>query len=524
LRIPRNSPRYNALKRFLVSKQDFGEKFLYNERGQRLRYWPHQIEDLADNSRVKIFCCGRKVGKTVDLFSQAIHGVYEGGRAESLICSPQDASLSTIIKYFEIQRNFSRAINRTVRKTSKKPYYTVEFRNGAILHFRMAGPRGDAFRSLHVDNIFVDEGAYLTEKAWIALLRCLNPGGRLYVYSTPTGKRDSTFYKMATSGKYPVYRWPSMFNPAWDEDQKAFYIDLYGGENSAGYLHEVMGEHGQAAYGVFDMDLFDLNLCEVPDYDKVNIMGQEIGRGKEKVIVDRLRKFLDGKLHFYEGFPAYIGADLGYTSDPTEIIIAHDFNGTLTYTSRIHIERLDYTKQALLFELLIDWFNPESVGIDQGNNGLALTQMLKYNDKFEYLNLEERLFGVDFGSSVLIDDPEKEIVAYDKDEVKEVRKVKQPMKEFATDLILKEMQYETAGFPGKIVVGEDGVERLVCSDDLMEEQFANHTYSTNQKGRPIYTKGNDHVPDACRCLHAGKFMFDGNFEEGYHEPMSSENR
>ncbi len=62
-------------------------------------------------------------------------------------------------------------------KIHRKPYFRLEFTNGSILYFRPAGAYGDSFRSLHVDRIWVDEGAWLTERAWKALRQCLKAGG-----------------------------------------------------------------------------------------------------------------------------------------------------------------------------------------------------------------------------------------------------------------------------------------------------------------------------------------------------------
>ena len=68
-------------------------------------------------------------------------------------------------------------------------FLSLEFTNGSIIYFRPAGAYGDSFRSLHVDRIWVDEGAWLTERAWKALRQCLKAGGTLRIYSTPNGMR-----------------------------------------------------------------------------------------------------------------------------------------------------------------------------------------------------------------------------------------------------------------------------------------------------------------------------------------------
>jgi hypothetical protein len=91
--------------------------------------------------------------------------------------------------------------------------------SSSILYFRPAGPYGDAFRSLHVDRVWVDEGAWLSEKAWKALRQCLKAGGRLRIYSTPNGLRDTTYYRLTASAQFRVFRWPSWLNPNWTAER-----------------------------------------------------------------------------------------------------------------------------------------------------------------------------------------------------------------------------------------------------------------------------------------------------------------
>jgi hypothetical protein len=76
-------------------------------------------------------------------------------------------------------------------KIIRKPYYKIEFANRSVIYFRPAGAYGNSFRSLHVDYILVDEGAWLPEKAWKALRQCLRAGGTFRIYSTPNGLRGT---------------------------------------------------------------------------------------------------------------------------------------------------------------------------------------------------------------------------------------------------------------------------------------------------------------------------------------------
>ena len=101
-----------------------------------------------------------------------------------------------------------------------------------MIHFRPAGAYGESFRSLHVDRLWVDEGAWIPEKAWKALRQCLNAGGKFRIYSTPNGIRDTTYYRLTQSKKWKVFRWPSWLNPNWDDEREAELVEFYGGKDT----------------------------------------------------------------------------------------------------------------------------------------------------------------------------------------------------------------------------------------------------------------------------------------------------
>ena len=105
----------------------------------------------------------------------------------------------------------------------------------------------------------MDEGAWLTERAWKALRQCLKAGGTLRIYSTPNGLRDTTYYRLTRSSQFQVFRWPSWLHPSWNTEREAELLEFYGAKDSAGWQHEVAGEHGAPSYGAFNVE--HLNLC-----------------------------------------------------------------------------------------------------------------------------------------------------------------------------------------------------------------------------------------------------------------------
>ena len=476
----RMSARERKLAETLASPVLWGQGYLRNRDGSPRVYWPHQVEDLLCGEKNIIHLDGRDVGKSVCITTDALHFAFTTRGGQGLIAAPHQGHLDTLIEEIEFQLDANPDLMASIALTKygkpkihRKPYFRLEFTNGSILYFRPAGAYGDAFRSLHVDRVWVDEGAWLTEKAWKALRQCLKSGGRLRIYSTPNGMRNTTYYRLTTSTQFKVFRWPSWLNPNWTEEREAELLEFYGGRDSAGWQHEVAGEHGKPSYGAFNIE--HLNLCrqEVLEYQKVVITGEEMRDcGTEEEAHDRLEMLLN--LTPQTGV-FWIGGDLGYTNDPTEIVAFREQEvgerPVLRMVLRIHMERVAYPHIAQAIALLERYFTPTGIGVDNGGNGLAVVQELLTLDKYKPLQLEGRLRGYDFGGMTTL-------------AVRDGREVKKRTKELMTSLINGALQRRQIVFP---------------VDDLeIEDQFTTHTYTLHD-GRVVYSKGNDHIIDAVRC-------------------------
>lgn len=458
----------------------WGQSYLRNRDGSPRGYWPHQVEDLRCEERNIIHLDGRDSGKSISLTTDALHFAFVTRGAQGLIAAPHQGHLDTLIEEMEFQIESNPDLMRSIGVTKygkpkiyRKPYFRLEFTNGTILYFRPAGAYGDAFRSLHVERVWVDEGAWLSEKAWKALRQCLKAGGKLRIYSTPNGLRDTTYYRLTSSTQFKVFRWPSWLNPNWSKHRESELLEFYGGRDTAGWQHEVAGEHGKPSYGTFNVEY--LNLCrqEVLEYRKVAITGEDLSSCEtEEESYDRLEMMLN--LVPQSGV-FWIGGDLGYTNDPTEIVVFRESDlgdrSVLTLVVRLHLEHVSYPHIAQVISLLERYYTPAGIGVDNGGNGLAVVQELLTLDKYKPLQLEGRLRGYDFGGVTTL-------------AVRDGREVRKRTKELMTTLINGALQRRQIILP--------------ADDSEIEDQFTTHTY-TLSNGNIIYSKGNDHIIDAVRC-------------------------
>lgn len=458
----------------------WGQSYLLNRNGTPRVYWHHQIEDLLCDDRNIIHLDGRDSGKSVNITTDVLHFAFTNRGSQGLIAAPHQGHLDTLIEEIEFQLDSNPDLMRSIAITKygkpkiyRKPYFRLEFTNGAILYFRPAGVYGDAFRSLHVERVWVDEGAWLTEKAWKALRQCLKAGGKLRIYSTPNGLRDTTYYRLTSSSQFKVFRWPSWINPNWDDEREKELIEFYGGKDTAGWQHEVAGEHGKPSYGAFNTEYLNLSRQEIIEYRKININGEDLSACEsEAESYDRIEMLLN---MMPQTGMFWIGGDLGYTNDPTELVVFRETElvdrSVLTLVMRIHMEHVSYPHIAQVISLLERYYTPVGIGVDNGGNGLAVAQELLTLDKYKPLQLEGRLQGYDFGGMTTL-------------AVRDGREIKKRTKELMTSLINGALQKRQIVLP--------------ADDPEIEDQFTTHTY-TLSNGNIIYSKGNDHIVDAVRC-------------------------
>ena len=473
------SPDEQTLWQLFASPAEWGEAFLTNRDGARRQYRSYQREDLECESPRIVHMDGRAVGKTVDLSTLVLWYAFNHPGKSVLVAAPYQGHLDTIIEEVEHQIETSELLHDSVARNAKgfpkirrKPYFEIEFTNGVMVYFRPGGTGGNAFRSLHVDFLLVDEAAWLPEAAWKALRQCLNAGGQFRVYSTPNGLRDTTYYRVTQSKDWKVFHWPSWVAPDWSPEREAELLEFYGGKDTPGWQHEVAGEHGRPTYGAFNTVQVIRALADVAEYRRVTITGADLEECRNEAETrDRLEMLLNlaGGQGLY-----WLGGDLGYTSDPTELLLFEEDEETerLTLILRVHAEQVAYPVVTEIIALIDRLYAPIGIGVDRGGNGMSVVQELLTLDKYRDCHLVGRLVGYDFGSTIAVGED---------DHGNPIRK---RAKECMTALINEALNARRLVLPKQ--------------DHTVEDQLCTQTYVLTDRG-VVYSKGNDHVVDAMRC-------------------------
>ncbi|MBI5789188.1 MAG: hypothetical protein HZA78_10075, partial [Candidatus Schekmanbacteria bacterium] len=264
-------------------------------------------------------------------------------------------------------------------------------------------------------------------------------------------------------------------NPSWTPGRKEELKEFYGGMDTAGWQHEVAGEHGWPSYGAFNIEYLTLCRQDIPESQRIVITGEELKDCESEEAVESRLDMLLNLAHLSGTF--WVGVDTGYTNDPTEIVVFKETQEPnerlhLKLVLRVHLEHVAYPHISACLALIDRYYNPAGIGLDNGGNGLSIVQELISLDKYRSLGLKDRLRGFDFGSSIPV---------YLEENGAEKKK---PAKEYMTSLITGSLQRR------ELVLPIDDVD--------IESQFSTHTYVMTN-GRVQYSKGNDHIIDAVRC-------------------------
>lgn len=429
----------------------FAEQHVQDRDGQPWRPRAYQAKSLESYAVRKVHCDGRDVGKTAEIEIIAAWAMVACPDTEMLIATQCENHLfplmSRLVRRFESTPAFSASLVECKRT----PSWFLRFSNGFVLWGRIAGPRGMNFQGMHVAWQIVDEAQEMTETAWSELYQALNGGGRRWVYGVPNGLRN-TFYRMTQMQDAEQYNWPSSLNPEFTPEKDAELALLYGGRESPGYIHRVLGRHGMPAHAAFDLD--DYLACV---HDGVD--------------------FHDMALHEGEAFTApetvpdgayYLGCDLGYARDPSEFVVYRAAGPDLINVLRVHLHGVNYARQQEVITELAKAYDFRGIGIDCGNSGRAVAHALMAQGEHWCAMIR----AYEFGGAVAVEP------------LPDGTPVRRRVKPFMTELIQRRLAERALVFP---------------SLPDRESQYASHTYTVSANGEIVYDKGNDHIIDADRC-------------------------
>jgi len=440
------------------SRKWFANRYFRNRNNAPWKVRDYQRLSLESFAPRKVHCDGRDVGKTTEIEITACWAMVLCPNTEMLVATQCDNHLfplmDRLVRRFQTTPEFAPSLVEVKRQ----PSWFLRFSNGFCLWGRIAGPHGINFQGLHVDWQIIDEAQEMTEAAWAEMYQALNAGGKRWVYGVPNGLRN-TFYRMTQLDGAEHYNWPSTLNPEFDDAKDRELTALYGGKNSPGYIHRVLGLHGAPAHAVFNLEDYLACVDDALDFTNIAVQGDQSFDGPDSV----------------EPGHYYLGCDLGYARDPSEFVVFRAHGPHLINVLRLHLAGVSYARQQDMIRALNDAFDFRSIGIDCGNSGRAVAHNLMA-DGPEWC---DRVQAFEFGATLNLTP------------LPNGAPNRRRVKPFMTELLQRRMADNTIVFP-----------RLPDR----EEQYAAHTYSESTDGRLVYEKGNDHIIDADRCAVLAHYL------------------
>lgn len=435
----------------LQDRVAFAERLFTDRAGTPWQVRDYQRDSLNSRALRKVHCDGRDVGKTTEIEVLACWAMVACPDSEMLIATQTENQLFPLMN--RIARRFENTpeLAPSVVETRRSPSWYFRFSNGFVLWGRIAGPRGTNFQGMHVDWQIVDEAQEMTDTSWGELYQALNGGGRRWVYGVPNGLRN-TFYRMSQMPDAEQYNWPSSVNPQFDDAKERELIHLYGGRNTPGYIHRVLGQHGAPMHAVFSLDEYLSCVDSNIDFHDIHMMEGDAFEAPSGIAHGDY----------------YLGCDLGYARDPSEFVVYQSEPPYFVNVLRIHLEGVNYARQQHIIEVLDSAYNFRGIGIDVGNSGRAVAhQLMTLGEAWC-----EKIQAFEFGGRL------------DLQPLPDGRLLRRRVKEFMTELLQRRMNEGTIRFPP-------------LPD--RESQYASHTYTVGASGQIVYEKGNDHIIDADRC-------------------------
>jgi hypothetical protein len=413
----------------------------------------YQVNSLESRTLRKVNCCARDVGKTSEIIATACWASICMPNGVGLVTAPLDNMLQPVMHEIRRQCEASSGLRANLEGSAMSPAWRFRFKNGFTLHGRIGGLTGLNYKGMHADWVWVDEAQDMPQAAWRELYPAVNPGGKLWVYGVPNGVRGD-FYRHAHEPSIELHTWPMWLNPDVSNADLKRLERVFGGTSAPAYVHNVLGQFSDASALAFPIDLVQKTVLR---YVLATYMGDE-------------ERFDDENILRPGPVPCYMGVDLGYAEDPTEVTIYHeDPDGNLHTVARAHIGHATYDKLAAILAALIRAWRPEAVGIDAGGPGLPVVHLLAR------LGLDATVYPVFFNGWVTWTPPEL------------AGGVRGYLKNMVTDAMAAEMA------AGTLLFSDADPDRF--------EEYGSHTAYLTGTGRMTYSKGSDHIIDADRCAY-----------------------
>lgn len=459
------------------------------------RLWPFQWQWVHSDQPYEIDAMARQLGKSFSVVWKAMAFAIQQPNQEMLITAPELNHLDLLTSKIEIAFTSCRLLfdlrPRSINNGLKKsPHWTLRMQNNATIITRLPHRDGSGVKGVHPVVIELDEVQDYPNKGYTELIETIKtnaPGMSWRVHGVSKGVGRDLHYELSQGKneghRFFVHHYIAAHRPGWTDEERQVKIKQYGGdETHPDYQRNVLGLPADSGSTLFVTSR--LIACvrmresewaieyNEDVYTKLKVSDALVSR------VENIESLLDMNFaHLDETYRSYWGgADIGFTNDPTEILIFGSLrSGVDRLLLRVRLERISASDQVKVIRFIFDFFGTrlKRFGMDRTGNGLPLFQILK-----DEKSIASRIAGYNFSEKrpVEFDDREprgnekpedlvimRNVKDYATDELRKLidgKKLELPF----DDELLKEWQGQTA-YIVRTSPDDDGVKRKYGGGD-----------------------------------------------------------
>jgi hypothetical protein len=486
------------------------------------RAWDFQWAWWRAEDHLQIDQCARSVGKSTSILARACAFPLKYPGEEMIVSAPEFVHLDPVTSLIERQllavrlyREFlpSRRLSITHRP------FKVQFSNGSRIMGRIPQRDGKGVKGLHPVCLELDEAQDYPHPGWVEITETLKRGstGACWrAHGVTKGLRDDFYERTQDTPDNPwrVHRYAAMWRPTWTDEEREEKIQQYGSRDDPDYRRNVLGLHGDRSNPLFVLtrlmkcvDSEETSDYNVSEYTPISIKAETLSFYGQDVIdvldfPERHKKYLGTQKKAKAFF--WIGMDVGYTIDPSEIMVfveyrkrqADDEPSRLKLLTRVHMERVGHQDQVKAILRVIDFYRPQAFCMDKTGLGLPLYQDIQQTvgaDPSKRWILDV-IKGYNFSEKIVVDlDDSIEISDFaDIDEVSRTAGIRRTVVEYASDVLRDLVDSNRLELPW---------------DKEVLKQFQGSTWtqirSMDQYGRKLFSQADCHTLDGARMAVLG---------------------
>lgn len=408
------------------------------------RPWPFQFAMWRNESTYQIDHCGRSLGKSTGLILRAFAFPFHYPGQEMLITAPELNHLRPVtdkVEHMLRSTRLGQAMLPAQRGNgiNHQPQFQAHFINNARIISRLPNRDGRGVKGMHPLVIELDEGQDYPDAGWLEIIETMKsatPGAQFRVHGVSRGVRDRYYkYTMGEDPDIPFYvhRYAAMHRPNWSDEERKAKIAMYGGsEDNIDYRRNIFGDHGDASSLLFV--LHRLMACVRVNENKWASEYNDDVYAQIK-INDELLQSSGAPIEAFLQFPDmhldkqyfnfWAGMDVGFTRDPSEILIFGDLEHPtekgetlMRLLARIHLMRISAANQAAVIRSIFEFYGDRlrRFAMDKTGNGLPLWQELDpeavgthVNERRTPGHVSRRIKGYNFSQKVAVEFDDREL-------------------------------------------------------------------------------------------------------------------